>query len=75
MEKRVEEQDKYINQINILIKDSPVEERLNRTQSDKEAEDLETNFEWYKYTNHCVLYLAYIGNGLIKLGYIQIVEW
>ena len=67
--KRVEEQDKYINQINILIKDSPVEERLNRTQSDKEAEYLETNFEWYKYTNHCVLYLAYIGDGLIKLGY------
>ena len=69
LKKKIEEQDKYISQINILIKDSPLEERLNRTQSDKEAEDLETNFEWYKYTNHCVLYLAYIGDGLIKLGY------
>ena len=31
LKKKIEEQDKYINQINILIKDSPVEERLNRT--------------------------------------------
>ena len=36
---------------------------------DKEAEQLEHAFEWFRFTNDCVLYLAYIGDGLIKLGY------
>jgi hypothetical protein len=55
--------------INDIIKDSSIEDKLNMNDIDKEAEDLEKVFEWFKYTNHCVLYISYIGNGLIKLGY------
>jgi hypothetical protein len=58
-----------LNVINELIKDTHIEETLSRTDLDREAEQLELAFEWFKFTNDCVLYLAYIGNGLIKLGY------
>lgn len=57
------------NHINMLIKDSSIEEKLNRTDLDKEAEELENKFEWFKFTNHNVIYLSYIGDGLIKLGF------
>lgn len=44
--------------------------RLNfdLTEIDIEAEDLEAVYDWGKHCNACVLYMAYIGDGLIKVG-------
>ena len=38
------------------------------SQMDIEAEHLERSTEWSKYTNTCVLYVSYIGEGLVKIG-------
>lgn len=53
----------------MLIKDSSIEDKLNMNELDKEAEELEKVFEWFKFSNCICLYLAYIGNGLLKLGF------
>ena len=47
----------------------PIKPLLLLSELDIEAEELEMNFNIYDYTNKCVLYLAYIGNGLVKLGF------
>lgn len=49
----------------------PVKCLTNLTEIDIEAEEMEMEIEkeWSQYTNDCVLYMAYIGNGLVKIGY------
>ena len=47
----------------------PIKPLLLLTEFDIEAEELEMDFNIYKHTNKCVLYLAYIGKGLVKIGY------
>jgi hypothetical protein len=50
----------------------PVKPVLNLTEIDIEAEELEIEYEksWSTYTNDSyILYVAYIGQGLIKVGY------
>lgn len=39
------------------------------TELDVEAEELEMQCEPLKFTNDIVLYIAYIGSGLVKIGY------
>ena len=46
----------------------PVKPLLDMSQIDIEAEILEKNYDWSQYTNSLVLYIAYIGNGLLKIG-------
>jgi prophage antirepressor-like protein len=58
----LEKQNKFILQ-------RPIKPLLLLSELDIEAEELEMNFNIYDYTNKCVLYLAYIGNGLVKLGF------
>jgi len=41
---------------------------LDRSSVDKEAEELETTCNSLYNTNEFVLYIAYIGNGLVKIG-------
>jgi len=47
----------------------PIKPLLLLTEIDIEAEELELNFNIYEFTNKCVLYMAYIGKGLVKIGY------
>jgi prophage antirepressor-like protein len=42
---------------------------LDLSELDIEAELLEIEYDWTKWTNKCVLYIVYIGEGLIKLGF------
>lgn len=44
--------------------------RLNfdLTEMDIEAEEFEQQYDWGKHCNACVLYVAYIGDGLVKVG-------
>ena len=42
---------------------------LDLSELDSEAELLEIEYDWTKWTNKCVLYIVYIGEGLIKLGF------
>lgn len=68
-QKLEEEYRHKLSQINTIINNSnTLQEKLNRTELDLEAEELEKKFNWYDYTNCCVLYVAYIGK-YIKLGY------
>ena len=61
-------EEEYKNKLNV-INEIIIEESLNRSELDKEAEMLESSFKWFKFSNCMCLYLAYVGNGLIKLGY------
>ena len=61
--------DEKFEQINMLIKDSPLEDVMNKTKVDKEAQDMCKKFNIIPYTNSPVIYVAYVGNGLIKIGY------
>ena len=47
----------------------PVRKLLDLSEIDIEAEELEMKHDWSLYTNKCVLYIAYIGKSLVKLGY------
>jgi len=47
----------------------PVRKLLDLSEIDIEAEELEMKHDWSLYTNKCVLYIAYIGKCLVKLGY------
>ena len=42
---------------------------LDLSELDIEAELLEIEYDWTKWTNKCVLYIVYIGDGFIKLGF------
>jgi len=47
----------------------PVKKIINLSEIDIEAEILEMKLDISLYTNVICLYLAYIGNGLVKIGY------
>ena len=47
----------------------PVRKLLDLSTIDIEAEELEMKHDWSLYTNKCVLYIAYIGKSLVKVGY------
>lgn len=54
------------------LKNRPINQVLNLSDFDIEAEKLEQNYtinEKHKHTKTIVLYMAYIGKGLIKIGY------
>lgn len=58
------------NKYNLLLENnSPLLEVMDRTDLDKEAEELEKEYDWYNYTNCQVVYMAYVGKGLVKIGY------
>jgi hypothetical protein len=46
----------------------PLKAIINLSEMDIEAEELEMKHDWSIYTNSFVLYVAYIGNGLVKVG-------
>jgi prophage antirepressor-like protein len=54
---------------NKMILQRPVRKLLDLSEIDIEAEELEIKYDWSLYTNKCVLYIAYIGKSLVKLGY------
>jgi hypothetical protein len=54
---------------NKMILQRPVRKLLDLSEIDIEAEELEIKHDWSLYTNKCVLYIAYIGKSLVKLGY------
>jgi hypothetical protein len=47
----------------------PTRQVANLSEIDVEAERLEMELDWSKYTNDICLYIAYIGSGLVKIGY------
>jgi hypothetical protein len=47
----------------------PLKKIIDLSQIDIEAEILETRLDLSLYTNAICLYVAYIGNGLVKIGY------
>ena len=47
----------------------PIQKLLDLSEIDIEAEELEIKYDWSLYTNKCVLYIAYIGKSLVKIGY------
>jgi hypothetical protein len=47
----------------------PIQKLLDLSEIDIEAEELEMKYDWSLYTNKCVLYIAYIGKSLVKIGY------
>lgn len=49
--------------------DRPVKSFSTLTEIDIEAERLENEVKISEYTNDCVIYCAYIGNGLVKIGF------
>jgi len=52
-----------------MILQRPVRKLLDLSAIDIEAEELEMKHDWSLYTNKCVLYIAYIGKSLVKVGY------
>lgn len=57
----------------ILENNRPLSQILNSTNFDKEASEIESNYDWSKNSNCPIIYIAYIGsvdnNGLIKVGF------
>ncbi len=53
----------------LLENNRPLSQVINITDMDKEAIELENLFNWAKNTNCAIVYIAYIGEGLIKLGF------
>ena len=62
---------KLDNKDDFMLQDNrpKIKRLLDLSELDIEAEYLEIDYDWTKYTNKCVLYLVYIGDGLIKLGF------
>ena len=46
----------------------PTRPQISLTDMDIEAEEIEMEYSWTQYTNCLVLYIAYIGNGMVKIG-------
>ena len=57
----------------ILENNRPLSQLLNSNNFDKEAQEIESVYDWCKNSNNPVIYVAYIGsvdnNGLIKVGF------
>jgi len=62
---KLEEKEKFLLQDN----SGSIKRILDLSEMDIEAELLEIDYDWTKWTNKCVLYVVYIGEGLIKLGF------
>jgi prophage antirepressor-like protein len=62
---KLEENDDFLLQDNRPT----IRRLLDLSDLDIEAELLEIDYDWTKWTNKCVLYVVYIGEGLIKLGF------
>jgi prophage antirepressor-like protein len=52
-----------------FILQRPMRELTMLSEIDIEAETIEMSCDWLSYTNCCCIYVAYIGDGLIKIGY------
>lgn len=46
----------------------PCSLNFDLSEMDVEAEEMEGQYDWGKHSNTCVLYMAYIGDGLVKVG-------
>ena len=53
----------------ILENNRPLSQVINNTDIDKEAIDIEKLYNWSKNTNCAIIYIAYIGDGLVKIGF------
>lgn len=53
----------------ILENNRPLSQVINNTDIDKEAIDIEKVYNWSKNTNCAIIYIAYIGDGLVKIGF------
>ena len=53
----------------ILDNNRPLREVMNNTDSDKEAIEIEKLYNWSKNSNCPIIYIAYIGDGLVKVGF------
>jgi prophage antirepressor-like protein len=53
----------------ILENNRPLSQVINITDMDKEAIQIEKIFNWSKNTNCAIIYAAYIGEGLVKIGF------
>lgn len=62
---KLEEKDDFLLQDNRPT----IRRLLDLSDLDIEAELLEIEYDWTKWTNKCVLYMVYIGEGFIKLGF------
>ncbi len=53
----------------ILENNRPVSQIINITDVDKEALSLEKEYDWSKNSNCPIIYVAYIGSNLLKIGF------
>ena len=53
----------------ILENNRPLSQVMNNTDIDKEAIDIEKIYNWSKNSNCAIIYIAYIGDGLVKIGF------
>lgn len=53
----------------ILENNRPLSQVINITDIDKEAMQIEKLFNWAKNSNCAIVYIAYIGSGLLKIGF------
>ena len=53
----------------ILENNRPLSQVMNNTDIDKEAIDIEKMYNWSKNSNCAIIYIAYIGDGLVKVGF------
>jgi prophage antirepressor-like protein len=53
----------------ILDNNRPLSQVMNNTDMDKEAIEIEKLYNWSKNSNCPIIYIAYIGDGLVKVGF------
>jgi prophage antirepressor-like protein len=53
----------------IIENNRPLSQVMNNTDIDKEAIDIEKIYNWSKNSNCAIIYIAYIGDGLVKIGF------
>jgi hypothetical protein len=53
----------------ILDNNRPLIQVINNTDTDKEAIEIEKSYNWSKNSNCSIIYIAYIGDGLVKVGF------
>jgi prophage antirepressor-like protein len=53
----------------ILDNNRPLSQVMNNTDIDKEAIEIEKLYNWSKNSNCAIIYIAYIGDGLVKIGF------
>jgi BRO family, N-terminal domain len=52
-----------------MILNRPIKQLLQLSEIDVEAEKLEMEFDIFSWSSKCIIYLAYIGKGLVKVGF------